>query len=68
MANSRKRENWDHTSQVLAMIHNTSLRTQKALKPSDIHPFGQKNREPDEPVEINNELGFAIMREAWCKE
>lgn len=48
MAESRQRENWNHTSQVLAMLYNVNRdpKRHRALKPAEFHPFAKKRKQP----------------------
>lgn len=43
MAEGHRRQQWDHTAAVLAMLYNAFRgRGQRALEPADFHPFVEK--------------------------
>ena len=46
MAEARSRENWAHTSSVLAMLANVNRdpKKTKPFKPSDFDPYGNANK------------------------
>jgi len=64
LAEARQRENWNHTAQVLAMLHNVNRDPQKtaALKPADFHPLAK----PVEQPKISGK-DLSILRDVFVK-
>jgi len=66
MAEARGRDNWAHTSAILALIANVNRDPKKtrAYKPADFDPYTAKDRH-DEAIEVRD---LAVLKDAFTKE
>ena len=47
MVNGRKREAWNHTAQVLAMVYNTHRDPKsRMMRPAEFHPMATHHEQP----------------------
>jgi len=64
LAEAQQRERWNHTAQLLALLHNIHRDPEKSreLAPRDFHPFA-------EPLEIPKISGkdLSILRDVFVK-
>ena len=62
MAEARGRDNWNHTSCVLAMIANVNRDPKKtpAFQPGDFDPY-----RPRRPVRVDRKTGFARLKSVF---
>ena len=65
MAEARGRDNWAHTSAILALIANVNRDPKKtrAYKPADFDPYATKDRR-DEAIEVTD---MAVLKDAFCQ-
>ena len=68
MAEARSRENWAHTSSLLAMLANVNRdpKKTKPFKPSDFDPYGSANKSA-KPV-IRKGEDFDILKMVFVDE
>jgi hypothetical protein len=66
MAEARARDNWAHTSAVLALIANVNRDPKKTrpFKPADFDPYAGKDRR-EEAIEVTD---MAVLKDAFLKE
>jgi len=66
MAGARGRDNWAHTSAVLALVANVNRDPKKtrAYKPSDFDPYSTR-RERDEAIEVQD---LAVLKHAFTNK
>jgi hypothetical protein len=66
MAEARGRDNWAHTSAILALIANVNRDPKKTrpYKPADFDPYSAKDRR-DEAIEVTD---MAVLKDAFTKE
>jgi len=66
MAEGRRREAWDHTAHLLAMIRNVNRGpSTPAAKPDDFHPLRQRQAAV-KPVAKTNDL--TILRDVFVRD
>ena len=65
MAEARGRDNWAHTSAILALVANVNRDPKKtrAYKPADFDPYAAKDRR-DEAIEVTD---MATLKDAFCR-
>ncbi len=70
MADGKQREAWNHTAHLLAMIDNrmTFGKRDTPSKPSDFHPFLQREKREEEDVLLPNPIGIHILKVFLPKE
>ena len=63
MAEARGRDNWAHTSAVLALVANVNRDPKKTrpFKPADFDPYAAR-RERDEAIEVTD---MAVLKDAF---
>lgn len=63
MAEARGRDNWAHTSAVLALVANVNRDPKKtrAYKPSDFDPYSARDKR-DEAIEVTD---MAVLKDAF---
>jgi hypothetical protein len=63
MAEARGRDNWAHTSAVLALVANVNRDPKKtrAYKPSDFDPYSAKDKR-DEAIEVTD---MGVLKDAF---
>ncbi|MFB3894591.1 MAG: hypothetical protein ACE15C_21525 [Phycisphaerae bacterium] len=66
MAEARARDNWAHTSTVLALLANVNRDPKKGrpFKPADFDPYAARDGR-DEVIEVTD---MAILKDAFLKE
>jgi len=66
MAEARGRDNWTHTSAILALIANVNRDPKKTrpLKPADFDPYTAKDRR-DEAIEVTD---MAVLKDAFVNQ
>jgi len=66
MAEARGRDNWAHTSAILALIANVNRDPKKTrpFKPADFDPYATKDRRED-AIEVTD---MAVLKDAFLKE
>jgi len=66
MAEARGRDNWAHTSAVLALVANVNRDPKKtrAYKPSDFDPYSTR-RQRDEAIEVQD---LAVLKDAFTNK
>lgn len=66
MAEARGRDNWAHTSAILALIANVNRDTKKtrALRPRDFDPYAVRDKR-NEAIEVTD---IAVLKDAFTKE
>ena len=68
MAEARSRDNWAHTSAVLALIANVNRDPKKSrpFKPADFDPYSARDRR-DEAIEVTapGGAGMAVLKDAF---
>jgi hypothetical protein len=64
MADSRGRDNWNHTSSLLAMLFNINRdpKKQRAISPEVFNPY--INHKPKK----DTQLAFQYLKQLWTKE
>ncbi|HPD17392.1 MAG TPA: hypothetical protein PLE19_20840 [Planctomycetota bacterium] len=65
MAEARGRDNWAHTSAILALVANVNRDPKKtrAYKPSDFDPYTAKDRR-DEAIEVTD---MAVLKDVFTR-
>lgn len=65
MAEARGRDNWAHTSAILALIANVNRDPKKtrAYKPADFDPYTAKDRR-DEAIEVTD---MGVLKDAFTR-
>jgi hypothetical protein len=65
MAEARGRDNWAHTSAVLALVANVNRDPKKtrAYKPSDFDPYSAREKR-DEAIEVRD---LAVLKDAFTR-
>jgi hypothetical protein len=63
MADSRGKDNWNHTSSVLAMLFNINRdpKKQRAISPDVFNPYVTRKPKKD------TRMAFDFMRELWTE-
>jgi hypothetical protein len=63
MADARGKDNWNHTSSLLAMLFNLNRdpKKQRAISPEVFNPYVAHK------VQKDTRLAFEFMRELWTK-
>jgi hypothetical protein len=63
MADSRGRDNWNHTSSLLAMLFNINRdpKKQRAISPEIFNPYATHKAKKD------TRMAFDFMRELWTE-
>jgi hypothetical protein len=66
MAEARGRDNWAHTSAVLALVANVNRDPKKtrAYKPSDFDPYSAREKR-DEAIEVTD---MAVLQDAFTNK
>jgi len=66
MAEARGRDNWAHTSAVLALVANVNRDPKKTrpYKPADFDPYSTR-RERDEAIEVED---LAVLKDAFTNK
>jgi hypothetical protein len=66
MAEARGRDNWAHTSAILALVANVNRDPKKTrpYKPSDFDPYSIREKR-DEVIEVRD---LAVLKDAFTKE
>jgi len=66
MAEARGRDNWAHTSAILALIANVNRDPKKTrpYKPSDFDPYSAKDKR-DEVIEVTD---MSILKDAFTRK
>jgi len=66
MAEARGRDNWAHTSAVLALVANVNRDPKKtrAYKPSDFDPYSAREKR-DEAIEVTD---MAVLKDAFTNK
>ena len=66
MAEARGRDNWAHTSAILALVANVNRDPKKnrPFKPADFDPYAGKDRR-DEAIEVTD---MAVLKDAFCQK
>jgi len=66
MAEARGRDNWAHTSAILALIANVNRNPKKTrpYKPSDFDPYSAKDKR-DEVIEVTD---MSILKDAFTRK
>jgi hypothetical protein len=64
MADGKQREAWNHTAHLLAMLDNrlTFGKRDTSGKPSDFHPFLQREKRKKEETPLPNPLGIHVLK------
>ena len=65
MSDARGRDNWSHTSTLLAMIANVNRDPKKTspFKPSDFDPY---RTQPSKPARVGRKVGFEMLKATFC--
>jgi len=65
MAEARGRDNWAHTSAILALVANVNRDPKKtrAFKPADFDPYSAKDKR-DGAIEVTD---MAVLKDAFIK-
>jgi hypothetical protein len=65
MAEARGRDNWAHTSAILALVANVNRDPKKtrAYKPSDFDPYSAREKR-DEAIEVTD---MAVLKDAFTR-
>jgi hypothetical protein len=66
MAEARGRDNWAHTSAILALVANVNRDPKKtrAYKPSDFDPYSAREKR-DEAIEVTQ---MAVLKDAFTNK
>ncbi len=66
MAEARGRDNWQHTSALLALLANIHRDPKRSgpFKPDDFNPYAQRKG----AAKVDRKTGFAALRELFVKE
>jgi len=66
MAEARGRDNWAHTSAILALVANVNRDPKKtrAYKPSDFDPYSAREKR-DEAIEVTD---MAVLKDAFTNK
>ncbi|MCG3178306.1 MAG: hypothetical protein BIFFINMI_00632 [Phycisphaerae bacterium] len=67
MAEARGRDNWAHTSSVLAMLANVNRDPKKtpAFQPADFDPYGPRHRKP---ARVDRKTGFELLKAVFVPD
>lgn len=65
MADSRGKDNWNHTANILAMLFNVNRdpRKQQPVKPETFNPYERKQK-----PKKDTRLAFEYMKRIWTKD
>ena len=63
MARGRSEREWDHTSVLLAKLHNLWCEDGEQLAPADFHPF----RKPREEAVPRDVAPISVLKQMYCR-
>jgi hypothetical protein len=67
MAEAKLRQDWNHTSSILALMANVNRDSKKksSFKPTDFHPMENKKKDS---VIHDTRLGFQMLKKTFIKK